>query len=71
MGDTPSQLMFRVTQKGKTNDMLRKMFESDVDRDLKEIRDRASERRKISTRNKVKFKQFRLFRGIKLKYKKL
>ncbi|XP_011049342.1 PREDICTED: uncharacterized protein LOC105143056 isoform X1 [Acromyrmex echinatior] len=42
MGDTPSQLMFRVTQKGKTNDMLRKMFESDVDRDLKEIRDRAS-----------------------------
>lgn len=41
-GETPSRLMFGVDQKGKPNDVLRKMFESDVDRDLIEIREQAS-----------------------------
>jgi len=41
-GNTPSQLLFGINQKGKSNDFLREILNSDVERDLEEIRNNAS-----------------------------
>ncbi|XP_011866026.1 PREDICTED: uncharacterized protein LOC105561017 [Vollenhovia emeryi] len=40
--ETPSRLLFGISQKGKTNDLLRDILDSDVERDLEQIRNKAS-----------------------------
>ncbi|XP_018395908.1 PREDICTED: uncharacterized protein LOC108774330 [Cyphomyrmex costatus] len=55
-GDTPSRLLFGVDQKGKVNDSLRSILDSDVDRNLEEIRDRAVEKNeKVQAQNECRY----------------
>jgi len=66
-GNTPSQLLFGINQKGKSNDLLREILDSDVEHDLEEIRNNAS--MNIEMLQSQNEKRYNLRRKVACEYK--